>query len=115
MIVTVDYYQTIGTKEAVNVKYASVRRGSLVKPIIISILIGILLIVGLAEAMGDSYISHHKDNGEISSLLIAPIAPTAPRSTTVVLLGIGLVGLAGADVRRRWKMKAVDKSQVTIY
>ncbi len=115
MIVPVDYYQTIGTKEAVNVKYTSVKHGSLVKPLVVSILIGILLIVGLAGAMGDSHISHHKDNGEISSLLLTPIAPTAPKSTTVVLLGIGLVGLAAADVRRRWKMKAVDKSQVIIY
>ncbi len=39
-----------------------------------------------------------------------PIVRPVPEPTTVALLGIGLVGLAGAEVRRRRKNKAVDNS-----
>lgn len=110
--------QIKGTKEAVNVKSVFNRRETLAKPLIVSVLIAFLLVAGLTEAMGDSPVSHNKDSGAISSLLVTPIVPaatvTAPKSTTVLLLGIGLVGLAGADVRRRRKRKQLIKGEVVV-
>ncbi len=110
--------QIKGTREAVDVKSAFNRRGTLVKPLIIPALIAFLLVAGLTEAMGDSPVSHNKDSGAISSLPITPIVPvatvTTPKSTTVVLLGIGLVGLAAADVRRRRRRKQLIKGEVVV-
>ncbi len=110
--------QIKGKKETANVKSAFNRRETLAKPLIVSVLIAFLLVAGLTEAMGDSPVSYYKDSGAISSLLVTPIVPaatvTSPKSTTVVLLGIGLVGLAGADVRRRWKRKELIKGKVII-
>ncbi len=104
MRIPVDYCQFIGMKGSNNIKSTFNRRGALAKPLIASILTAFILIVGSAKAMGAPYAPSHRNSGATGSLITPTNAP-APGSTTVVLLGIGLVGLAGADVGRRWKRK----------
>ncbi|MBT6561784.1 MAG: PEP-CTERM sorting domain-containing protein [Candidatus Scalindua sp.] len=53
---------------------------------------------------GNTYSMLTVRSGDVSA------AEPVPEPTTVVLLGIGLAGLAGVEVRRRRKKRAVDKS-----
>ena len=59
---------------------------------------------------GDGAIWNSVPNANIGLRVTGDRHEPIPEPTTIALLGIGLAGLAGAEVRRRRKKKAVDKS-----
>ncbi|MCP4252385.1 MAG: hypothetical protein GY775_03055 [Candidatus Scalindua sp.] len=128
MRILVGHCQTLGSKSTDYVKSILSSRRTLGKPLIVSIFIALLLIVtlfvsvpdGVAETMGDFNVLPHMDSGAINDLVTThrqestSSTATVPESATVIILGICLAALAGADVRHRWKMKAVGKNQEII-
>ncbi len=64
-----------------------------------------------ASEIGYDYAHNDVIDGTINVTITPGVGGgVVPEPTTIVLLGIGLVGLAGAEVRRRRKKKAVDNS-----
>ncbi len=64
--------------------------------------------VGSFDKMPGSYALTFPGGTEYTGAFVAFADPIS-RTHTVALLGIGLAGLAGAEVRRRSKKKAIDK------
>ena len=80
--------------------------------------------MGVSSEIDAGWIEDHLESSSfafpfyaLSPILTVPETggEPVPEPATVALLGIGIVGLAGAEVKRRWKKKAVDKSQVIFY
>jgi hypothetical protein len=71
---------------------------------------GDLLTGTLSDGSSISTIVSFSGTGAEINLFNQEEQTPVPEPTTIALLGIGLAGLAGAEVRRRRKKKAVDKS-----
>ncbi len=55
-------------------------------------------------------VSYYNEYAKLDNIVLRGDAAPVPESATVALLGIGMVGLAGTEVRRRRNKKIVDNS-----
>ncbi len=57
-----------------------------------------------------AYISGSVHGSQLPLITVAPVGAPVPESKIIALLSLALVGFAGAEVRRKRKKTAIDKS-----